>query len=146
MVSVQTLNSVFKGTDTVEWLLWVEKQRQAASCDHSVWRKKSGYDASVALWSILRYCNKQPHLPHAVKQRTNATSHRWPANAGAYQHQCKYSENTGHWATIKSESCCLKIGHRGIQREKLFWCSRTGQETLSESSEKLIKLLLWPQW
>lgn len=48
--------SCFVCTDSVEWMLWVEKQRPLASTDHSQWRKWRGRDVRVALRGSFR-CN-----------------------------------------------------------------------------------------
>lgn len=78
--------SCFVCTDSVEWMLWVEKQRPLASTDHSQWRKWRGRDVRVALRGSFRCnCNtvfkkKKKSLPFAASCTKNKTFYNWPVD------------------------------------------------------------------
>lgn len=79
----------FKCTDTVEWMLWVEKRRQPASGDHRqvtqverlwCWSGTRGF-----IQTCLYYRALSNHT--CLVQRNKDTSHNWPVNTDALSDQ-----------------------------------------------------------
>lgn len=103
---------------------------------------------SVALKSSFRCdCTKRPYILHAVDtdKGTMALPTGDPSTQMLYQikQASMYTfTSPGHCAIIKSVSCCVKIGHRGIQKGGiiLIWQNRT-RESLRIVQKKLIRVL-----